>query len=132
MAYETNPYYDPAHYKCRKVGTAELTGEEWSFDLVAVLQHEDGGYYIGTDSGCSCPMPFEYYDSLDDFTGPLTAGECAEEVVSLWCQSDTAITEDDVCGLVKAILNLDGGNPIAGRVGSAYARACRPIPSTGL
>ena len=112
MAYGNNPYYNPARYKCRTVGEAELTCAEWSFDLVVVLQHEDGGYYLGTDSGCSCPEPFEYYDSLDDFTGPLTAGECAEEVVSLWCQSRTAIAEDEVRGLVKTILDLDGETPL--------------------
>ena len=106
VTYENNPYYKPALYKCRTVGKVDIACEMWTFDIIAVLQHEDGGYYIGTDNGCSCPTPFEYYDSLDDFTGPLAAGVCAEEVVSLWCRNDSPVGAYEVCKLVKDILGL--------------------------
>ena len=113
MTYENNPYYAPSRYKCRTVGEADIASEAWTFDIIVVLQHENGGYYIGTDDGCSCHTPFEHYDdSLDEFLGPLTADECAEEVVSLWCQSSTAVAEDDVYDLVRAILNLDKEAPL--------------------
>ena len=41
------------------------------------------GYYLGTDSGCSCNRAWEYYDNVDDLTGPLTAEQAREEIESL-------------------------------------------------
>ena len=41
------------------------------------------GYYLGTDSGCSCNGAWEYYNGPDDLTGPLTAEQAREEVESL-------------------------------------------------
>ena len=42
----------------------------------------DDGYYIGTDSGCSCYIPFQHY-TKDVRTGPLTREQMEEEVMSL-------------------------------------------------
>ena len=69
------------------LGQLELFGEAWSFCLLWVLGTEEG-FYLGTDSGCSCPSPFEHYRGLDDFTGPLTASQAVEEVTSLSDRGD--------------------------------------------
>ena len=67
------------------VGEIELSEPCYSYDTLMVLRNEQG-YYLATDSGCSCPTPFEDYRSLADATGPLTADQAREEVTSLWSQ----------------------------------------------
>jgi hypothetical protein len=39
----------------------------YEFDMVVVWEDKDGNLYWATDSGCSCPTPFENHDfaSLD-------------------------------------------------------------------
>lgn len=106
MRYEDNPYYFPGRYGCCKVGEVERSEETYGFDTIAVLAStaDDGGFYVGTDSGCSCPTPFEHYAGLDDFTGPLTADQCAEEVISLWLEPydpyDLPALADLLCGIL--------------------------------
>ena len=55
-------------------------GWEWS---IIGLWKGPLGYYLGTDSGCSCNGAWEYYNGPDDLTGPLTAEQAREEVESL-------------------------------------------------
>lgn len=59
----------------------ELDNEDWSFNIVGLWKDEKG-YYLGTDSGCSCPIPWESH-TADDLTGPLTAEQAREETASL-------------------------------------------------
>lgn len=68
-------------YGFSNVGTLELDNEPWQYYMVAVLKNEQG-YYLTTDSGCSCPSPFENA-TVEDLTGPLTAEQAREEVKSL-------------------------------------------------
>ena len=64
----------------------------------------DTGYYISTDNGCSCPTPFESH-TPDDFTGPLTKEQVAEEYESLAkAQSYDALPPADIAENVKDIL----------------------------
>ena len=58
-----------------------LSLPDWSFDLLGIDEREDG-IYLGTDSGCSCPRPWESH-TKDDFTGPLTVEQAREEALSL-------------------------------------------------
>lgn len=67
-----------------EVGEADLSAPEWSFDLIGAWKDANGGIYISTDSGCSCPTPWENHGQLDDFTGPLTKAQAIEEATSLW------------------------------------------------
>lgn len=73
------------------VGGLELDYEQWQFYEVGVWEDENGGLYISTDSGCSCPTPWENH-TRDDLTGPLTEEEAIEEITSLW---DNARDNDD-------------------------------------
>ena len=68
-------YFDPTH-------TIDLADLDYEFDILGVDIREDG-IYLGTDSGCSCPSPWENH-TKDDFTGPLTAEQAREEAMSLW------------------------------------------------
>jgi len=64
------------------LGSAQLEEPDWSFYLLGVIKGEDG-YYLSTDSGCSCPTPWDSHDR-DSWTGPLTAEQAREEATSLW------------------------------------------------
>ena len=68
-------YYEPTH-------TIHLANLSYEFDILGVDIREDG-IYLGTDSGCSCPLYWENY-TKDDFTGPLTVEQAREEALSLW------------------------------------------------
>lgn len=83
MGWYYNPVSEPEQFGFDEfVGDAELYPADYSFDLLAVLKN-DKGYYLGTDSGCSCPSPWESH-TAEDFTGPLTAEQAREEATSLW------------------------------------------------
>ena len=66
-------YYDPdVYYQPEKFGLTPVkemdVADSWEFDIIVVWKHEDGRWFVGNDSGCSCPSPFEYRNSLDDLT----------------------------------------------------------------
>jgi hypothetical protein len=79
----SNPYYEPEALGLTLVSQVELSEPSWSFDTLACWADSEGHFYLGTDSGCSCPTPFENYNGLDDLTGPLTAEQAIAESVSL-------------------------------------------------
>jgi hypothetical protein len=57
--FETNLYYHPENSDLETVGEVEWTEPCWSFDLTVVWRDSTGMFYWGSDSGCSCPSPFE-------------------------------------------------------------------------
>ena len=82
MGYSDNPVDKPGDYGFTGVvGEIDLSAPDYSFDLLVVLENDEG-YYLGTDSGCSCPIPWESH-TAQDFTGPLTAEQAKEEIISL-------------------------------------------------
>lgn len=58
-------YSQPEQFGLTLLREIDLYERCYSFDLVVVWWHEDGTIYWGTDSGCSCPSPFEDITSLD-------------------------------------------------------------------
>ena len=82
-----SPYYDPEHYGLSIVGVVE---EELSYEFDMFVIWTDGEtYYWASDSGCSCPIPFEdteliagtARDALIDLEAWVKAG--------LWEYNDT-------------------------------------------
>jgi hypothetical protein len=63
---------------------AQLDEPDWDFYELGVWRQPEG-FYMSTDSGCSCPTPFENHSTSnpEDFTGPLTLDQVAEEARSL-------------------------------------------------
>lgn len=59
----------------------DLSEPNYSFDLLGIWQEPDG-FFIATDSGCSCPSPWESHTE-GDLTGPLTMAQLTEEATSL-------------------------------------------------
>lgn len=72
----------------KMIGSAELSAPYYSFDLIGAWVDKSGGIYLSTDSGCSCPMPWENHGTIDDLTGPLTKAQAIEEAYSLWRSDD--------------------------------------------
>lgn len=49
------------------LGEISLHEPDWSFDLLSVwVDPGTGVFYGATTSGCSCPSPYEEYESLAD------------------------------------------------------------------
>lgn len=82
MGYDDNPYYYPEKHGLVQVAEHELSPASYSFDMIVAWKGADG-FYLGTDSGCSCPTPFEDYNGTADMTGPLTAAQAVEEAASI-------------------------------------------------
>ena len=81
-------------------GAYESYGYDW--DAVGVWADENG-FYLGTDSGCSCNSAWEYYDD-GALTGPLTADQVIEEVTSLMRDAGYGgHTQEDIDNVVEAI-----------------------------
>ena len=71
MSWNTpDPYYNPEHFGLELVGSIEWDGESYEFNMTAVWKAKRGEYYIGDDSGCSCPSPFENVTKLEELDGP--------------------------------------------------------------
>lgn len=73
-----NIYYDPEHFGLVKVTEFERSEPCYSFDTFVVWYSKDNDtYYWGSDSGCSCPSPFEDfgYNETDSLVVNLLAAE---------------------------------------------------------
>lgn len=62
-----NPYYSPEDFGLTIVFT-EDSGGAYEFKMFVVWVDADGGLFYATDSGYSCPRPFEDFHSENDLT----------------------------------------------------------------
>ena len=66
----SNPYYNPEEFGLEIVGEFDWSEPDYSFDFCVVWKAKRGEYWIGNDSGCSCPSPFENYYEINQLDGP--------------------------------------------------------------
>lgn len=62
-------YNQPDKFGIELLGSVDLSEPNYDFDLFVVWRRPDvNGYEYGwlSDAGCSCPSPFEDYNSVDD------------------------------------------------------------------
>ena len=72
------------HIKDREfLAETDISEPDYPFDLLGLWRDSDNKFYLGTDSGCSCPSPWESH-TADDLTGPLTLDQAVEEATNLW------------------------------------------------
>jgi len=103
MGYYDNPVEEPQKYGfIEVVAEGDLAERNYDFAVFAVLRKENG-LYLSTDSGCSCPSPWESH-TADDFTGPLTAEQVREEVLSLWSGGYAPVPEEDIMESLRAVV----------------------------
>lgn len=63
----SNMYYSPEKFGLELVAEVSWNDDSYQFDDTIVLFHrETGRWFVESDSGCSCPCPFEGLSSLDD------------------------------------------------------------------
>jgi len=67
-----NIYYSPQDYGLEVVGEFDWSEPDWSFDMCVVWKEKRGRYWVGNDSGCSCPSPFEDVYDVNELDGPHT------------------------------------------------------------
>lgn len=84
------------------LGVLDLDDEPYQFYILGVWKGEDG-YYLATDSGCSCPAYWEY-TTREDLTGPLTREQAIEEVESL-AKDAPRFTQEELPGFLAAVFD---------------------------
>lgn len=63
----SNIYYNPEEWDLIPFAELELTEPDYSFDILMVWKHiKTGVLYWESDSGCSCPSPFEDVRTIDE------------------------------------------------------------------
>jgi hypothetical protein len=58
-------YYAPEAYGLTTVAAMDWDHEPYQFNLTVVFADAEGRLWFGSDSGCSCPTPFENVGELD-------------------------------------------------------------------
>lgn len=89
-----NIYYSPEKFGLVTVGEVEWSDGSYIFDKTVVWRKRDSlCFYLGSDSGCSCPSPFEDI-GLDDLR-PMTPSEVIAELRAIskakreWAEIDS-------------------------------------------
>lgn len=65
-----NIYYNPEKFNLEVMGEIEWSEPNYDFDMTVVWKSKRGQYWVGSDSGCSCPSPFEDFKGVEDLDGP--------------------------------------------------------------
>lgn len=89
-------YYQPEYFDLEIVGTLELAEPCWSFDMFAVFKHADGRTFWAQDSGCSCPSPFENYNSLESLNEFSNVSELRSEIINGYSWDSSYLSLNDI------------------------------------
>lgn len=101
-------YYNPEKFGLEKVGEFDWSEPDYSFDICVVWKAKRGQYWIGNDSGCSCPSPFEDVKDINELDGPYTKDGLRKRLDSM--------IEDRLGGYVysKAVLKKSASDVLRG------------------
>lgn len=67
MSYD-NVYNSPEKHGLKIIFSNDIA-DSYKFNILVVFKSLYGGaYYFAQDSGCSCPVPFENFEKIDDLT----------------------------------------------------------------
>lgn len=66
MSYNKNVYYNPEKFGLTTIGEISWHEPDYDFNLTVAWHDAKGKLYWASDSGCSCPSPFEDFNSLED------------------------------------------------------------------
>lgn len=73
-------YHQPEKFGLEQVTEIDYSDGSYCFDTRVVWRHkETGKLYTARDSGCSCPSPFESYNSIESLS-PFNLEELENEV----------------------------------------------------
>ena len=105
MGYESNVYYHPEKSGLETVGEIEWSEPDWSFDLTVVWKKTRGEYYLASDSGCSCPVPFDDYTSVESLEGPYTKSALKYQLEALVKENSYRDNSVDLLLQVRSLLD---------------------------
>jgi hypothetical protein len=100
-----NVYYDPERFGLKMIDSLDIAGS-WEFCMLALWERtEDGALFYATDSGCSCPWPFEWA-GVNELTRITSAAEFAAEARKWLRDSYYTVGGGDRTVLARMILTV--------------------------
>ena len=60
-----NPLFNPEDFGLSTVAQIEYSSWDYEFDTRVVWKDKGGKLFTARDSGCSCPTPFDSYNTLE-------------------------------------------------------------------
>jgi hypothetical protein len=84
-------YSNPEDFGLTIVGSAEAS-LYYEFDMFVVWMDSSFSMYYASDSGCSCPSPFESYTTIEDLTKAKNVQE-VHDALDSW--ADGSHNDDD-------------------------------------
>lgn len=100
--YYNDPYHTPHKFGLTVVAEAELSEPFYSFDIAMVWYHEESkSFYVAQDSGCSCPSPFENFETLSNLTGPYD-----KTGVIGWLKNFSAEDPDQIVRAIEKVMEF--------------------------
>lgn len=106
--YNPDVYYQPEAFGLELVGEISWHEPCYDFDLTAVWKKSRGEYYLASDSGCSCPSPFEDFTSVESLEGPMNKDSLKSRLDQLVKENANATygySEAELRKQSRAILN---------------------------
>lgn len=101
-----NIYYSPEKFGMETVGEISWSEPCYDFDLTCVWKQARGKFFIASDSGCSCPSPFEDFTKVEDLEGPFTKAELRKHLLTMVAEySGYGYSKDNLTGQVLDILS---------------------------
>ena len=77
---EFNVYYNPEHFDLEVIAEFDFSSGSYEFDKRVIWKDlQDGTLYTARHSGCSCPTPFEDYESKADLSEVRSTNWLIEE-----------------------------------------------------
>lgn len=108
----SNVYYYPEQFGLTTIGEVEWSEPCYDFDLTVLWRDEAGKLYWASDSGCSCPSPFEDLGGLNDLStgsahefAKILTDRLVEMGKSRWQASDVAYAEPKVLDLLAKVMS---------------------------
>ncbi len=89
-----NCYSNPDHFGLTIVCEIDDPDACYSFEMIILWRDDAGRLFYACDEGCSCPSPFEMYQSVDSLN-VLTDESWSEfeEMVNGWCSYEYRVSE---------------------------------------
>jgi hypothetical protein len=86
--YSENLYYSPEASNVDLIGTVQWGEASWDFDLTCVWRSKEDPtkFYVASDSGCSCPSPFENIELSE--LKPMTKHQALAALVQRGIEED--------------------------------------------
>ncbi len=101
-----NISYSPAEFGVKEIDEFDLSDGCYQFDYVTVWQSltDKRVFYIGTDSGCSCPSPYEGVQTLEDLER-LDPDNPRPQIEKLFCLDESNYSHS-AAALMKGISDM--------------------------